>query len=274
MNNLVGKVAVVTGAASGIGRQLALSLAAEGCRLAISDINIAELQNTVELLGSDFSQVKSYQVDSSIRQQVEQFAMSVIADFGEGDIVIKNAVVACAGTIEEVDYDVFEKVINVNMWGVVYGCKSFLPFLKQQKEYSLVNISSINAMFPIPCNGPYNMSKCAVYGLNETLLMELKNTSVQLLSVHPGGIKTNISNHAVNIDQETNENFNKLLITTAESAAQQIIKAIKKKRAILFIGVDAKIVQFLKRISSTLTRFIGVTVASRILSEEGKKSLK
>jgi len=256
MKNLNNKVAVVTGAGSGIGRELAIELAKKGCCLAITDVNEKGLADTVSMLGLSDDKVKSYIVDSSSKEATFELAEKVIKIFGQVDIVINNAGIASHGTVEELSYDVFEKVINVDMWGVIHGCKAFIPYLKQCSEAALVNVSSTFAFIPFPENAPYNMSKYAVHGLNETLMLELGDTSVNVLSVHPGGIKTNIANKAIGMDEEAKKKFNKLLLTTANSAAKQIVRAVERKKSYLFIGADAKLAHFIKRLSPKMALYI------------------
>lgn len=250
MKNLANKVAVITGAGSGIGQELAWNLANEGCFLALTDVNQIGLQETVEKMGLDENRVASFVVDVSDKEAMNTLAQDVVNKFGQVDIVINNAGISSTDSIEEHDYKIFEKVINVNMWGVIYGSRAFLPFLRKQPESSLVNISSINGMVPFPNNGPYNISKYAVLGLNETLMMELKGSSVQVLSVHPGGVLTNIANNSLNADDETKELFDKIAMTTAAKAAEVIVNGIKKRKSQIFIGADAKFMQFLKRINA------------------------
>jgi len=247
MKNLNSKVAVITGAGSGIGRALAARLAAEGCRLALSDVNETGLAETVDSLNLPDDRVISHRLDVSDRQAVEQHAADIMAAYGQVDIVINNAGIASKGYIDTIDYATIERVININMWGVLYGSKAFLPHLKQRPEAALVNISSINGMVPFPGNGPYNISKYAVLGLNETLMLELKGTPVQVLSVHPGGIQTNIANNALNMTESSKKEFNSLLMTTAPRAAEVIVEAIKAGKSQVFIGKDAKFMQLLKR---------------------------
>lgn len=257
MKNFNDKVVVITGAGSGIGRALAVSFAGENCRLALSDINENGLEETVEKLGLNEDRVATFIVDASDRAASEQFAESVVEKFGQVDVVINNAGLTSNGPLDEVSYETFERVINVNMWGVVYGTRAFLPHLKSRPEAVLANVASINAMVPFIDNGPYNMSKYAVYGLNESLMLELADSPVHVLSIHPGGIQTNIANQAIGASEELKKGFDKVARTTSEEAAVAIVKAVKAKKRSLFIGADAKLMQLVKRISPRLTlRFI------------------
>lgn len=247
MKKLRDKVVVITGAGSGIGRALAEAFAAQGSLLALSDIDQKGLAGTVKLLGLEKVRMASYVIDVTDREATEKFASDVVGKFGHVDVVINNAGIASQGNLDEVDYEVFEKVINVNMWGVVYGTRAFLPYLRQRPEAVLANVSSLFGMVPAPGTGPYNMSKYAVLGFSETLMMELKDTPVKVLSIHPGGIQTNIANNALGMEAADSKKFNEKVMTTAPQAAKSIVKAVKAGKSRLFIGPDALLLQALKR---------------------------
>lgn len=259
------KVVVITGAGSGIGRQLAVQFASEQCRLALSDVNLNGLEETSAQLNLADDRLVTQLVDVSDRLVMEQFADDVVEKFGQVDVVVNNAGITSVGPLDEVSYETFEQIINVNMWGVVYGSRAFLPHLKKRPEAVLANVSSINGMVPFINNGPYNMSKYAVYGLNETLMLELRDTSVQLLSIHPGGIDTNIANSAIDTNEKMKTGFSKLAATSAEQAASAIVSAVRRRKSYLFIGKDAKFMQALKRLSPKLAlRFI-VWLTARVM---------
>ncbi len=255
MKTLKDKVAAITGAGSGIGRMLAVNLAKAGCHLAISDINGQGLNETAGMLTEYGVNVTTHLVDVSKRDQVEQYAANVVEQHGRVDIIINNAGVAVADTVEDVSYEDFEWVMGINFWGVVYGTKAFLPYLKKQPESYIVNISSINAMVPFRNNGPYNCAKFAVRGLNETLIMELAGTPVRIMSVHPGGIDTDIARNArfrkaanPNLDREATVNmFGKVARTSPDKAARIIIAGMKKNRQRQLVGLDAHLLDLLKR---------------------------
>lgn len=249
MMDLNNKVAVITGAGSGIGRSLAECLAQQGCRLALSDLSEDSLQETRALLGLEEDRVIISKVDVSNKDAVAKLAEDVVAHFGQVDIVINNAGISSTGNFDELPYEVIEKVLSVNLWGVIHGSYFFLPHLKRRPEATLVNVASINSMFPFYSCTPYSMSKYAVLGLNETLMMELKGSSVQVLSVHPGGIKTNIANSGIGTSQEDKDGFNDFAMTSADKCAEIIVKSIKTGKRQVFIGPDAKFWQFLKRLS-------------------------
>jgi len=256
MQDLSGKTAVVTGAASGIGRALAQRLASAGCNLALWDVNEAELEATLQGL-QGAGKVTTALVDVSQRDAVFATAEAVVADHGGVDIVINNAGVVVVDSLENVSFDDFEWVMAVNFWGVVYGVRAFLPHLKRRPEGSIVNISSVNAFLPFPHNGPYNASKYAVCGLTETLHQELAGSPIVALSVHPGGIDTNIVSNArfregskpgLGHDAMT-RSFAKVARTTPDQAAKAIIGAIRAKERRLLIGADAHVIEAAKRLA-------------------------
>ncbi|HOO39346.1 MAG TPA: SDR family oxidoreductase [Deltaproteobacteria bacterium] len=257
MVNLRNRIAAVTGAASGIGRMLAVSLADEGCNIAISDVNEAGLEETAGMIRDKGVKVTTHIVDVSDREQVLGYAEDVVKQHGSVHLLINNAGVVVSETIEDVGYEDFEWIMGINLWGVIYGCKAFLPYLKEAGEAHIVNISSVNGIFTNPTNGPYCTTKFAVRGFTETLCQELRNTRVRVSCVHPGGIKTNIVRNArfykaaverLNHEQ-TSQAFEKYVaFTTAEKAAQKIIAGIKKDKHRIMVGPDAYIYDWLKRL--------------------------
>jgi len=247
MKNLKDKVAALTGAGSGIGRSLAVLLAKEGCRLALSDINEAGLAETAKMLGS--TEVVTSVLDVADREKMQEWADATAREFGGVDLVINNAGVAVFDTIEDISYEDFEWAFNIVFWGVVYGTKSFLPHLRKRPEGHIVNISSINGILPFPYNGPYNCAKFAVKALNETLNQELHDSSIIVTSVHPGGVKTNVARNMRYVKSYTEDvcqndlatMFDGICRTTANQAALKIIKGIKKNKRRLLIGADARL---------------------------------
>jgi short-subunit dehydrogenase len=257
MKILSDKVVVLTGAASGIGRALAKALAEKGCHLAISDINKEGLMDTAGLIAGKKVKVSTHVVDVANRQQVYDYAQDVMKEHGRVHIVINNAGVSVADSLESVSYEDFEWLMGINFWGVVYGTKAFLPYLKKQGEAHIVNISSINGILPNPYNGPYCAAKFAVKGFTETLSQELRGTSVKVSVVHPGGIKTNIVRNVrfyrVANPQKTKQDvvdlFDRFIFkTTAEDAADVIITGIMRNKQRIMVGKDAIVMDALTRL--------------------------
>lgn len=257
MRQLAGRVAVITGAASGIGRATARHLAHEHCRLALSDLDVdglARLQAELQQAGVEVLAVK---VDVADVEAMTAFAEQVFRRFGRIDIVINNAGVAYTDPVEKADLQNMHWLMNINFWGVVHGCRAFLPYLRQQPEASLVNISSIFAMVSYPTQAIYNAAKAAVRGFSDALRIELRDSGVTLTCVHPGGVKTNIVRNARIGDlslvadnvQDYSADFDKVAGSTPEQAAAAIVGAIKAKKTRLLIGVDARILDWLYRLA-------------------------
>ncbi|MEN6423494.1 MAG: SDR family NAD(P)-dependent oxidoreductase, partial [Smithella sp.] len=176
---------------------------------------------------------------------------------GAVHMIINNAGLLLLETLEDVSYKDFEWIMGINLWGVIYGCKEFLPYLKKQDAAHIVNISSVNGIFTNPNNGPYCTAKYAVRGFTETLAQELADTRVKVACVHPGGIKTNIANNArfykscdpSLVREDALAIFNKAMAgTSADKAAKIIIAGIKKNKMRIMVGTDAYVLDWLKRL--------------------------
>jgi len=251
MKSFKNKVAAITGAASGMGRELAVELAKAGCNVAISDVNEAGLAETAALARAYGVKVTSQKLDVAKRDAVYAWADQVVADHGKVNLIFNNAGVALGSTIEGMSYEDFEWLMGINFWGVVYGTKAFLPHLKAAGEGHIINTSSIFGLAGIPSQSAYNSAKFAVRGFTESLRQELDiaRCGVSATSVHPGGIKTNIAAAARfsdnmkdftgKNDKEAKANFEKLFITTANAAARTILKAVQKDSRRVLVGPDA-----------------------------------
>ncbi|MBJ8496414.1 SDR family NAD(P)-dependent oxidoreductase [Acinetobacter oleivorans] len=263
MKNFKNKVAAITGAGSGIGQQLAILLAKQGCHLSLSDINEKGLQQTVELL-KPYSNitVTTKKLDVSDREAVKQWAQETVQDHGSVNLIFNNAGVALGSTVEGATYEDLEWIVGINFWGVVYGTKEFLPFIKQTQDGHIINISSLFGLTAQPTQSGYNATKFAVRGFTESLRQELdiEKSGVSSLCVHPGGIRTNIAKSAKMSDSlnslgmdptKSIQNFDKLLRTPPEEAARQILQAILKNKRRLLIGSDAKILDAFQRLFPT-----------------------
>jgi NAD(P)-dependent dehydrogenase (short-subunit alcohol dehydrogenase family) len=265
MKDFTDKVAAITGAGSGIGRALANDLARRGCHLALSDIDEVGLAETVIQCEGRGVKVTSRRLDVAERDAFEAWATEVVAEHGTVNLVFNNAGVALGASIEGMSYDDFEWLMNINFWGVVHGTKSFLPHLKASGDGHLVNVSSVFGLFSVPSQSAYNAAKFAVRGFTDALRMELEieGAPVSCTTIHPGGIKTNIA-RAARMDEsaaafgdggssdEMAAEFDKLLMTTPEKAARQILKAVERNRRRALIGPDAKALDLVSRLPATV----------------------
>lgn len=255
-----GTVAALTGAGSGIGRALALHLAARGCDLALADVNRDGLSETVDQIvaaGKARIRVTTHVVDVADWSAVQRFAGEVEERHGNAQLLINNAGVALGGSFEEVSLDDFAWVMGINLWGVIHGCKAFLPTLLRQREAHIVNVSSVFGLLAPPGQTAYVSSKYAVRGFTESLRLELRNTAVRVSAVHPGGIATNIAKHArvgsqvrdVSPERAAQErtSIERMLTLPPERAAAIIVAGIERNQRRIFVGKDAERIARLTR---------------------------
>ncbi|GCB05321.1 SDR family oxidoreductase [Ralstonia sp. SET104] len=282
MKSFNNKVAAITGAASGMGRTLALQLAREGCHLALADRNEAALAQTLQLVralngehSGDRIRVTTHAVDVADRAAVHRWAEEAAAAHGKVNLIFNNAGVALSSTIEGMDDDELAWIMNINFWGVVHGTKAFLPLLKASGDGHIVNTSSIFGIFAQPGMGAYNASKYAVRGYTEALRQELDlmNCGVSATCVHPGGIKTNIAKSSrvspsmngflVRDEQQGKAEFEKFFITTAEKAASVILDGVRKNKRRVLIGPDAHAADVMARVLPAAYQALVVREARR-----------
>jgi short-subunit dehydrogenase len=259
MTAIRGAAAAVTGAASGIGRALALELAARGCDLALADRDDAGLATVVaEINRSTKQNVTMYRVDVGEPQQIQNFAQAAITDHPGLNIVINNAGVALMGQFDEIDQAQMDWLMNINFWGVVHGTRAFLPHLKGQREAHIVNLSSIFGIIAPPGQTAYAAAKFAVRGFSEALRHELAMAAspVRLSVVHPGGVATNIARNSRTGSGMTDnarraesiERFEAVARTSPKDAALRIIKGIENNQPRILIGNDARLMDLLQRL--------------------------
>lgn len=249
------KVIVLTGAGSGIGRELALQFAAAGARLALSDVNQQGLDQTLAMLAAGgCTTARGYALDVSSKEAFYAHAEDVQRDFGTAHYVINNAGATVFGTVAHTSIEEYEWQLGINMWGVLYGTKAFLPMMLAQKEGCIVNLSSVFGLLAFPTQSAYNMSKFAVRGLTECLWRELEGTGVRAVCVHPGGIKTNIEKGARVCAEATEEDrifssqSDRLLKTPPQDCAADIIRGLQSGKNRILTGHASSAIQWLTRV--------------------------
>ena len=274
MEGFAGKVAVVTGAGSGIGQALAVELARSGAKVAISDVNTEGLAVTEERLKAIGASVKADRLDVTEREAFELYADSVVEHFGVVNQIYNNAGIAFAGDIEVSGFKDIEKVMDVDFWGVVNGTKVFLPHLIASGDGHVINVSSMFGLFSVPGQAAYNAAKFAVRGFTEALRQEMlvAGHPVKVTTVHPGGIKTNIVRNMTTVGDvdhaQLTKTFDKKLANTSpEKAAKIILDGVRKNRARVLVGPDAKALDLIVRLTGSGYQRLFSTVMSRMVPE-------
>ena len=266
---------MVTGAASGIGRATAIALAREGCDLAISDVNELGLSETAAEVRKLGRRVRQDRVDVADKERMRMYAVDVFAEFGKVNIVINNAGVTLAGDFEDVSLEDWEWIVGINFWGVIYGCKFFLPYLKQADEAHIVNLSSLFGLLGVPAQSSYCATKFAVHGLSEALWVELQQYGIGVTSIHPGGVRTNIAKSARAQDSKLHAEAISVIerfSVPPERCAALIVSAIKKNKMRQLVTRETYLIDTVKRVWPALPQRALAAGRRRGLGV-GKKSL-
>ncbi|BFM18005.1 SDR family NAD(P)-dependent oxidoreductase [Maricurvus nonylphenolicus] len=252
------RVAVITGAGSGIGQALAVQLAQQGCAVALADKNLDALKLTREMVQDQDGRCSIHELDVSDLTAVKAFADTVHKEFGSINMLFNNAGVTLMDTVANQSIDDINWLMNINFWGVVYCTQVFLPYILDAEDAHIINVSSIFGMVAVPGNSAYNASKFAVRGYTEALRHEYMKSHLNVTCVLPGGVKTGIINNAkfktsglAASKAEMEKRFQSNVKTTPEQAAQQILNGVLKNKARVIIGKDAKIMDFVARLFPT-----------------------
>jgi NAD(P)-dependent dehydrogenase (short-subunit alcohol dehydrogenase family) len=272
LTTLAGRVVVITGAGSGIGRSLALRAARAGALLAISDWDADGLAETVRLAeAAGAPRVRPDVVDVSDRDAVRHWAGWVVEDFGRVNLVVNNAGVTATGDFADLTYDDLEWIVGINFWGVVHGSKEFLPHLIASGDGALVNVSSLFGLMSVPGQSAYNATKYAVRGLTEAIREEMlvDGHPVTVTCVHPGGIRTGISRHgrkAAGLDASAIDALfeKKLARMSPDRAAEIILDGALSGKARVLVGLDAHVLHHFARLAGSRYQDVVARVTSRM----------
>lgn len=271
LDHLRDKVVAITGAGSGMGRELARQAVQQGALLAISDWNAEGLAETVDRVKSLGAEVRSDVVDVSDRVAVAQWATAVVGQFGRVNLLINNAGVSVTGDFEEMSYADFDWIVGVNLHGVVNGTKEFLPHLIASGNGALVNISSLFGLVSMPGQTAYNATKYAVRGFTEALREEMlvNRHPVTVTCVHPGGIKTGIVRHGRTTTGQDHARLTALFDTKlakmpADKAAAIIVKGALSGKARVLVGADAHLLHHFAKLTGSRYQDVVARLAPRV----------
>jgi NAD(P)-dependent dehydrogenase (short-subunit alcohol dehydrogenase family) len=266
MQRIAGRVAVVTGAASGIGRATALQLAERGCALALADIDRVGLDATAQQASRFQTKITTDVVDVSCSSAVEAFAGRVEATHGAAHILVNNAGVVIAGPFAEQRLEDLEWMVGINYWGVVYGCHHFLPLLRRQDEGHIVNLSSLFGLLGLPHQSGYCATKAAVRALSESLYAELRRERIGVTTVHPGCIDTSIVRSGRVGDEAMRRSVQALFDRRGAPpsvVAAAIVRAIEKDQLFVRVRPETHATDWLKRLfPASIHRFLAARFES------------
>jgi NAD(P)-dependent dehydrogenase (short-subunit alcohol dehydrogenase family) len=277
VRSFAGKVAAITGAASGMGRALSLELGRRGCHVAISDVHEEGLAETAARARETGVRVTERRVDVSRLEEVHDWANEVTRLHGSANLIFNNAGVSYAATVGGAEYEDFARIVDINFWGVVHGTKAFLPHLIASGEGHVVNTSSVFGLVAFPGQSVYNATKFAVRGFTEALRIELEITGVPVsaTSVHPGGIKTNIARaskvHPSVADlgvrdlEGAHGRFERLFRISAEGAANIILRGVQRNARRVLVGADARFIDVMQRALPAAYQGLIARAARRVL---------
>ncbi|MGW0039128.1 SDR family NAD(P)-dependent oxidoreductase [Gordonia sp. NPDC003376] len=278
---VAGKVAVVTGAGSGIGRALAIELSRRGARVAGCDVHEAAVKETATLCAGE---MHTATVDVGDHAAVDDYVAQVAGNFGVVNQVYNNAGIGFNSTVRESNWGDYQRILRINLDGVIYGTLAFLPHLIASGDGHVVNISSLNGILAQPGLSHYCTAKFGVRGFTETLRTEmlLDKVPVKVSVVHPGGVATNISQNTLEFSREagmeptaaqlarTTTYTDKLLKLAPADAARIIADGVEKGRPRIMVGRDARALDILTRFSPTAAGRVAVALERILLRQEKK----
>jgi len=253
MQRMEGRIAVVTGGGSGIGRATCLALADAGCDVAVVDLSADRAAATAAEVRARGRRASTHAADVADPDAVDALPRAVVAEHGACHIVVNNAGVTSAGAFEAESLDDLRWIVGVNLWGVVHGCHSFLPVLREADEAHIVNLSSMVGLLGLPHNASYSLTKGAVRSFSEALRAELVATQIGVSTVFPGAIRTDITNtargsHAAKLAAMGQSRLAPIAMRPPDVVARRIVRAIRRDRARVVVGPDARVVDLLARL--------------------------
>ena len=265
--DLTGRVVVITGAGSGIGRELAVHAARRGATLSLCDRDEVGLQQSLDLVRGLGIKADGQVVDVSDAEQMAMFGKTTIEQFGAPDLVVNNAGIAVIGGIMDTTLADWDRLLGINILGVVHGINAFVPAMAERGSGHVVNVASAAGLLANPQLGAYSASKHAVVGLSEALRIELAPHHIGVTAVCPGIINTAITKNSHYRGGDADARKAKTATTyarrgyTPERAAANILKAVDRNRAVAPIAPEAHVMYVLSRIAPPVARWLSAGMA-------------
>ena len=262
MKRLSGRVAVVTGAGSGIGRATSLALAERGCSIAVVDVQPDGAEETADLIRSLGTRASVHVADVRDPKRMGELPSEVEGSLGSCQILVNNAGVTAAGAFADETVEDLRWIVDINVWGVVHGCRAFLPMLREADEAHIVNMSSMVGLLGLPHNVSYSLTKGAVRAFSEALRGELVTTKGGVTVVFPGAIHTNITTgarggQAARLAEMGQSRLAPHVMRPPSAVARRIVSAIERDRARVVVGPDAHVVSALTRVLPGRSGLVG-----------------
>lgn len=266
MRRISGRVAVVTGAGGGIGREISRELGERGCHVALVDVRRDGLAESADLVRRSGVRASTHLADVRNAERMLALADEVVVEHGACHILVNNAGVTSAGAFEDETLEDLQWIVDINLWGVVHGCHSFLPVLRQQDEAHVVNMSSMVGLVGLPHNAAYALTKGAVRSFSESLRGELGTTQIGVTTVFPGAHRTGITETARGSSAALLADLGRsrlapLAMRSPAGLARRVVRAIEKDSARVVAGPDARAVDVLARIAPGRTGPLGRVTA-------------
>ncbi len=233
MKKIEGKRAVITGAASGLGRSLALELARMKCRIGVLDIDAEGARETLRMVESAGGEGETYELDVRIPEGWEAMAAHFFDTWGGVDLLVNNAGVAAVGIVGDIPLEDWEWIFSINFWGMLYGCHTFIPRMKAQGCGHIVNVASAGGLLSSSEMAPYNTTKAAVISLSETLRVETAPYNIGITVACPMFFNTNLL-HTMRYTDEWSYEFGVCTFEnakmTSDEVARRIIRAVERDK--------------------------------------------
>lgn len=271
MTALTGRVIALTGAASGLGRALAVELTYRGSAVALADVDEDGLRETAAAcVGPGAATV--HVVDVADASAVDRYAQEALAAHGAVDVLISNAAVQAVGSVQDLTLEDYAWVLGVDLWGVIHGVKAFLPHLLERPEAHVVTIGSANSLVPFPTASAYVAAKHAVDGFTGALEQELAGTPVRVSMVYPGTLATDAARHARHVTTTEAEATRQRALTSPERAARLIARGVERDRSRIYVGADMRALAVANRVAPLTTRWALGWAARRVMERTGTAS--